>query len=223
MYPTHINPRIIKTSDDIAEGLAALTTLDRRLERVIEKAGPVPLRRREPGYHGLAEIIVGQMVSKASAAAIWARLVDEAGACTAARVRALSDEQCRRIGLSRSKEQTLKRAAEAVESGALNPEALCDMPAAQSVAAMTLIKGIGPWTAEVYLLLCAGHPDIFPSGDVALQSAAGHAFGQGERPGQKELREMAQQWQPWRGVAARLLWAYYSTEMRRGDVVPTGT
>ena len=97
------------------------------------------------------------------------------------------------------------------------------MPAAQSVAAMTRIKGIGPWTAEVYLLLCAGHPDIFPSGDVALQSAAGHAFGHDERLGQKELGKMAEQWQPWRGVAARLLWAYYSTEMRRGDVVPTGT
>jgi DNA-3-methyladenine glycosylase II len=216
------NARIIDGPADIADGLEALVALDNRLAPVVEKAGPVPLRRQTPGFEGLARIVVSQMVSKASAAALWKRLLDEADGCAAEEVLALSDAQCRVIGLSRSKQQTLKLAAEAVLTGALDPEALCHMPAAESVAAMTAIKGIGLWTAEVYLLFCAGHGDIFPAGDVALQSAAGHALGYRERPDQKALRALAADWQPWRGVAARLLWAYYSTAMRRGDVIPTG-
>lgn len=214
--------RRIETDDDVAEGLEALARIDRRLSAVIELAGPVPLRRRAPGYEGLAEIIVAQMVSKASAAAIWNRLVEEAGGCTPQKFATLSDAQCRRIGLSRSKEATLKGAAEAVLKGNIDPHDLCAMPAEDSIAAMTALKGVGAWTAEVYLLFCAGHADIFPAGDVALQSAAGHALALEGRPDQKALRQIAVAWQPWRGVAARLLWAYYATAMRRGDVIPTG-
>ncbi|MEX3011405.1 DNA-3-methyladenine glycosylase [Hoeflea sp. TYP-13] len=217
-----MNVRTIETPDDVAEGLEALVRIDGRLAEVVEKAGPVPLRRRAPGFRGLAEIIVAQMVSKAAAAAIWKRLVDEAQGCAPEQIAALDDEQCRRIGLSRSKETTLKGAANAIISGDIDPRALCAMPAGDSIAAMTALKGVGVWTAEVYLLFCAGHGDIFPAGDVALQSAAGHAFQMGNRPDQKTLREIACRWQPWRGVAARLFWAYYSTEMRRGDVIPTG-
>ena len=214
--------RTIETLDDIAEGLEVLVRLDRRLGPVVRKAGAVPLRRQAPGFQGLAQIIVGQMVSKASAAAIWRRLLEEAGECTPHGVASLNGAQCRGIGLSRAKEQTLKGAAEAVLSGRIDPNALCVMPADESIAAMTALKGIGPWTAEVYLLFCAGHGDIFPAGDVALQAAAGHALGFEARPDQKTLRQIALEWQPWRGVAARLLWAYYATEMRRGDAVPTG-
>ncbi len=214
--------RRIDTLDDVAEGLEALMRIDGRLATVVERAGPVPLRRRAPGYQGLAEIIVAQMVSKASAAAIWKRLVEEAQGCAPEQIAALSDDQCRRMGLSRSKESTLKGAAIAIMKGEIDPHALCAMPAGESIAAMTALKGIGVWTAEVYLLFCAGHADIFPAGDIALQSAAGDAFGLGKRPDQKTLREIAAHWQPWRGVAARLFWAYYSTEMRRGDVIPTG-
>lgn len=214
--------RRIETPEDVTEGLAALAVADPRLTSVIDRAGPVPLRRRDPGFQGLAEIIVAQMVSKPAALAIWQRLEGEAGGCAPDAIAALSDVQCRRIGLSRAKEATLKAAAGAVLGGQVDPEALCTMPADRSIAVMTGIKGIGLWTAEVYLLFCAGHPDIFPAGDVALQSAAAHAFELKERPDQKKLREMAGEWQPWRGVAARLLWAYYATEMRRGDVSPTG-
>ncbi|WP_169054171.1 DNA-3-methyladenine glycosylase 2 family protein [Nitratireductor sp. XY-223] len=214
--------RTIDTLDDIADGLEALVQIDPRLVPVVRKAGAVPLRRQAPGFQGLAEIIVAQMVSKASAAAIWSRLAAEAGGCAPHQIAALSDAQCRRIGLSRAKEQTLRGAAEAVMSGRINPRALCAMPADESIAAMTALKGIGAWTAEVYLLFCAGHGDIFPAGDVALQAAAAHALGIDTRPDQKKLRDIAARWQPWRGVAARLLWAYYATEMRRGDVTPTG-
>lgn len=215
------NIRIIEKPRDIADGLDALRVLDSRLASVIAQAGPVPLRRQPPGFEGLAQIIVSQMVSKASAAALWTRLLDQTGGCDVGAVAVLDDRKSRQIGLSRSKEMTLKRAADAVLSGALDPHALCRMPAPEAMAKMTAIKGIGPWTAEVYLLFCAGHGDIFPAGDVALQSAAGHALGHHQRPEAKALRVIAGQWQPWRGVAARLLWAYYATVMKRGDVIPT--
>lgn len=211
----------IDSLEDVRDGLAALAQMDGRLVPVIERAGPVPLRRRAPGYRGLAEIIVAQMVSKASASAIWSRLEAQAGGCDPEAIVALSDAQCRQIGLSRAKETTLKGAAQAVLDGTIDPQGLCSLPCEQAIAAMTGIKGIGAWTAEVYLLFCAGHADIFPAGDVALQGAAGHALGLEDRPDQKALREIAAMWQPWRGVAARLLWAYYATAMRRGDVLPT--
>lgn len=214
--------RTIETPNDIAEGLEALVRIDGRLAEVVERAGPVPLRRRTPGFEGLARTIVAQMVSKAAAAAIWQRLVEEAAGCEPGRVAELSDAQCRRIGLSRSKEMTLKRAAEAVRSGRLDPEALCFMPAEESIAAMTALKGIGVWTAEVYLLFCAGHTDVFPAGDLALRSAAGRALGLAKRPDEKALRGIARRWRPWRSVAARLLWEYYSAEIRR-DAIPVGS
>lgn len=213
--------RTIDSLDDVRDGLAALAVADSRLVPVIERAGTVPLRRRAPGYQGLAEIIVAQMVSKASANAIWARLEAEAGGCQPEAIVALSDAQCRHIGLSRAKETTLKGAAQAVLDGTIDPQGLCSLPAEEAIQAMTAIKGIGAWTAEVYLLFCAGHADIFPAGDVALQGAACHALGLEARPDPKSLRQIAAAWQPWRGVAARLLWAYYANAMRRGDVVPT--
>ncbi len=215
--------RAIETSEDIAEGLDALVRIDGRLAEVVERAGAVPLRRSPPGFEGLARVIVSQMVSKAAAAAMWERLLEELDCCAPGRVAGLSDAQCRRIGLSRSKEMTLKRAADAVLGGSLDPIALCLMPAEAAIAAMTALKGVGVWTAEVYLLFCAGHRDIFPAGDLALRSAAGHALGLAERPGEKTLREIAGRWRPWRSVAARLLWAYYAAEMRGRDVAPTGS
>ena len=199
----------IRTPEDIAAGLDALTKLDGRLAKVVEKAGPVPLRRRPPGFEGLAHVVVSQMVSKAAAGAIWERLLGEARGCAPELVAGLSDVQCRRIGLSKSKEGTLKSVAAAVVSGKLDPQALCHMPAEAAIAVMTGFKGIGVWTAEVYLLFCAGHPDIFPAGDLALRTAAGHALGCGERPDERTLREIAIRWRPWRSVAARLMWAYY--------------
>ena len=117
--------------------------------------------------------------------------------------------------LSRAKADTLKRVAEAVASGTLDLHGLSRADTSEAMAALTGIRGIGPWTAEVYLMFCGGHPDVFPAGDVALQSAVGHALGFDTRPTAKMLIEMAGLWSPWRSVAARLFWAYYATEMRR--------
>lgn len=211
--------RIIRTHEDIEAGLSGLVMLDARLEQVVARAGPVPLRRTDPGYRGLASIIVSQMVSKASAAAIWRRMEEKLGAVTAPAVLSLSDEDCRVIGLSRAKAEALRRVAEVVVGGEIDLDAICDAEASEAIRELTAIKGVGRWTAEVYLLFCAGHPDVFPSGDIALQNAIGHGLGLELRPTAREIDSLAACWSPWRSVAARLFWAYYAQEMRR-DAVP---
>jgi DNA-3-methyladenine glycosylase II len=208
--------RAIRGDADIAEGLKALADIDPRLAAITERAGPVPLRLTEPGYEGLANIIVSQMVSKASAAAIWRRLVELAGgSLNAGTVLALDEIALRTVGLSGAKASTLRLAAEAVASGQLDLEHICRLDATEAARQLTTVRGIGAWTADIYLMFCAGHPDIFPVGDIALQHAIRHAFKLNERPSQKNLKEMAETWSPWRSVAARLFWAYYSYEMKR--------
>ncbi|MEQ8481195.1 MAG: DNA-3-methyladenine glycosylase [Hoeflea sp.] len=211
--------RLIENAVDVEDGLRALARIDPRLERVMALAGPVPLRRQPPGFAALAEIILSQMVSKASANALWRRLQAVAGEITPQAVLRLSPEALAGAGLSRAKAETLHRTAEAVLAGELDLEQLCATDGRAAIAAMTGIKGVGPWTAEVYLLFCAGHPDVFPAGDVALQAAAAHSLELGERPTPRALYRLAEQWSPWRGVAARLLWAYYAAVVRR-DAVP---
>jgi len=213
-------PRIAGAAD-VESGLAALFALDPRLALVAERAGPLPLRLEEPGYAGLARIVVGQMVSRASADAIWRRLEAEAGRVTAEAYLGLDGETYRRVGLSRAKHATLTAVALAETAGEIDLTHLCSLPAADAQRRLTAIRGVGPWTAEVYLLFCAGHPDIFPAGDIALQNAVAHALGLKARPAARQLVEIAAGWQPWRGVAARLFWAYYSREMKR-SVLPVG-
>lgn len=213
--------RRIDSTDDIAEGLVALAQSDARLARAIELCGPVPLRRRPPGYATIAEIILSQMVSKASANALQRKLELVAGEISPAAILALSPEALRQAGLSRAKAETLCRVGTAVLAGELDLEHLCRLEGRAAISTMTSIKGVGPWTAEVYLLFCAGHPDVFPAGDVALQSAAAEILGLDVRPQPRALYKLAEAWSPWRGVAARLLWAYYAAVMRR-DATPLG-
>lgn len=207
--------RIIRTHEDIVAGLNGLVMLDARLEPVVARAGPVPLRRADPGYRGIANIIVSQMVSKASAAAIWGRMEMALGDINADSVTAMTDDDCRLLGLSRAKADTLRRVARAVIARELDLEAICSVEGSTAIRELTAIKGVGRWTAEVYLLFCAGHPDVFPVGDVALQNAVGHALMLEVRPSARELDSLTEIWAPWRSVAARLFWAYYATEMRR--------
>lgn len=211
--------RIIRTHEDIAAGLAGLVMLDARLEPVVASAGPVPLRRADPGYAGIANIIVSQMVSKASAAAIWSRMETALGEISASSVAALSDDDCRKVGLSRAKADTLRRVARVVLDGTLDLDAICLAEGSAAISELTAIKGVGRWTAQVYLLFCAGHPDVFPVGDVALQNAVAHALALDTRPSERELEALAGLWSPWRSVAARLFWAYYASQMRR-DALP---
>ncbi|MBJ6722868.1 MAG: DNA-3-methyladenine glycosylase family protein [Brucella sp.] len=202
--------RRIDTLSDIETGLDALVLADIRLADIRSRSHAVPLRRSEPGFESLASIIVAQQVSTASAAAIWARLKQAVDPLTPEAYIAGGEEAWRFAGLSRPKQRTLLAVAQALAEGGLDLHGLCDLPAEEAIAALTTIKGIGPWTAEVYLLFAAGHPDVFPAGDVALQTAVGHAFAHEIRPDAVALRKLAEDWVPWRGVAARLFWAYYA-------------
>jgi DNA-3-methyladenine glycosylase II len=208
----------IRNLDDIAMGLDALMVIDARLRAVRAFAGEVPLRLSGPGFDSLASIIVGQQVSTASARAIFGRLATLAQPLTPETILAADDDLFRQAGLSRPKQRGLVAAAEAVRDG-LDLYQLCECDADDAMAKLTAISGIGPWTAQIYLLFAAGHPDIFPSRDVALQTAVGHALGHESRPGDKSLGVIAEAWSPWRGVAARLFWAYYRT-IRGRDAVP---
>jgi DNA-3-methyladenine glycosylase II len=208
----------IATLDDISQGLDALCMLDPRLEKVRGMAGEVPLRLSEPGFRSLASIIVSQQVSRASADAIFGRLTKLVDPLTPQAILAAGEDIFRQAGLSRPKQRGLVAVAQAVADG-LDLDHLCLLDAAEAIAAMTQVPGIGPWTAEVYLLFAAGHPDIFPAKDVALQSAVGHALGIDPRPPEKTLIQLAESWSPWRGVASRLFWAYYR-ETRGRDAAP---
>jgi DNA-3-methyladenine glycosylase II len=208
----------ITSLDDISRGLEALVALDPRLERVRAMAGEVPLRLSEPGFRSLASIIMGQQVSRASADAIFGRLTRLLDPLTAEAVLAADDVVFREAGLSRPKQRGLLAVAGAVADG-LDLEHLCSLDAGEAIAKLTAVPGIGPWTAECYLLFAAGHPDVFPARDVALQSAVGHAFGIAPRPPEKALIRLAESWSPWRGVASRLFWAYYR-ELKGRDAAP---
>jgi DNA-3-methyladenine glycosylase II len=208
----------IATLDDVSRGLDALVALDQRLEAVRAAAGEVPLRLSAPGFRSLASIIVSQQVSRASADAIFGRLVRLLDPLTAEAVLSADEAVFREAGLSRPKQRGLLSVARAVADG-LDLDRLCSQDAGAAIAALTAVPGIGPWTAECYLLFAAGHPDVFPARDVALQSAVGHALGIAPRPPEKILIGLAESWSPWRGVASRLFWAYYR-ETRGRDAAP---
>jgi DNA-3-methyladenine glycosylase II len=201
--------------DDVARGLDALCAADPRLAVVRLRAGEVPLRLSEPGFASLVSIIVSQQVSRASADAIFGRLARLVDPLTAEAMHAAGEGIYREAGLSRPKQKTLAALSRAVLDG-LDLAELCTLPAEEAMRRLCAVSGIGPWTAEVYLLFAAGHPDIFPARDVALQTAVGHALGLPARPGDKALAAIAESWAPWRGVAARLFWSYYR-EIRGRD------
>lgn len=206
--------------EDVADGLDAFRALDPRLEPVTEAAGEVPLRRLEPGFVSLCSIVVSQQVSRASADAIFARLCRLHDPLTPEAVLALGAERLVEAGLSRPKQRTLLALAERITDGRLDLDRLCRESAEAAMTDLVAVPGIGPWTAEIYLLFCAGHPDIFPARDLALQVAVGQALGLEGRPDHRETARIAESWTPWRGVAARLFWAYYR-EVKGREAAPT--
>lgn len=208
-----------------AHGKAVLDLLDidPTLAPVARLVGPLPERPPVPGFAGLAGVVVSQFVSRASADAIWARLVAATGPdMTPEAYLRVGRGDGPRLGLTGAKADTLVRAAEAVMSGRLDLDGLAALDAEAAIARLRSIKGIGPWTAEVHLLLLCGHADIFPAGDLALRVAFAAIFGQGERPGIEALRRYAARWTPCRSTAARLLWAYYGQVLRKeGPILPS--
>jgi DNA-3-methyladenine glycosylase II len=208
-----------RSEAELQATVAALVARDPRLGAVLALSGPPPLRRRPQGFEGLAAIVVSQQLSTASAAAIWGRLragIEPFHHTALLRAR---KPKLQRAGLSEGKIKTLRAIAKAVEAGAIDFEALATLSADEAHGMLTAVHGIGPWTADLYLLFCLGHADAWPAGDLALQEAARLAFSLERRPTAKEMIVHAEPWRPWRGVAARLLWAYYRAVKGR-EAVP---
>src|SRR5271166_1471197 len=207
--------RFLHNETDLDAALAILTAGDVRLARLIEVAGRPALRRRPAGFPGLCAIICSQQLSTASAAAIWERLAGAFDPFDHDALRRARAAKLARIGLSKPKIKAMKAIGRAIAKGAIDLDALAGMEADAAHAALTALHGVGPWTADIYLLFCLGHADAWPAGDLALQEAARLAFGLPQRPLSKDMTKLAEQWRPWRGVAAHLLWKYYRTIKRR--------
>jgi DNA-3-methyladenine glycosylase II len=176
---------------------------------LLAQFGAPPEWFREPGFPTLVHIILEQQVSLASAKAAFARLLSLAAPLTPERFLALDDAQLKGAGFSRQKILYGRHLAEAVGGGELNLEALGGMEDAEVKAALTTVKGIGSWTADIYLLMSLRRPDAWPAGDLALAVAVREVKRLASRPAPPELAAVAEAWRPWRAIAARLLWNYY--------------
>jgi len=209
----------LHTEADLQAGLAQLILADPRLKPVAERAGAFNLRRREAGFAGLCAIVCGQQLSTASAAAIRNRLFAAFEPFHYDTVRRARVDKLKRLGLSAPKIKSIREIGKALAKGRIDLTAVGNMEADAAHAALTALHGVGPWTADIYLLFCLGHADAFPSGDLAVQESARIALNLRKRPDAKALAKIAEAWRPWRGVAAHLLWAYYHAVKKR-DVVP---
>ena len=196
--------RIIETSADVEEGAAHLCVQCPRLAHACTLTGPLPLRRKPDGFAELLSAIVSQQVSVASASAIWARM-KEAGLSEQAMVARATEDDLRAAGLSRQKIKYSKALAEA----AIDYDRLRGAPTDEVMKTLIQVPGIGTWTAEIYAMFSLGRADVFAPGDLALQESARVLYDLPERPKEREMRQMAEIWSPWRSVAARILWAYY--------------
>ncbi len=214
--PRYHPERPIDSEEALARAAERLLALDPALiGKLVAIGGPPPLRRREPGFAGLAAIIVSQQVSVASARAIFGRLETRIAPLEPAGVLAAADETLRSCGLSTPKLVAIRSLAAAVANEGLDLAGLAALDAVDAHARLVAVKGVGPWTADIFLLFCLGHPDAFPSGDLALQEATRLALDLKTRPDPKKLEQIAERWRPWRAVAARMLWAFYAAAKRR--------
>ena len=192
----------ISSLEDIERAVVQLDIPE--FHAIHKTCSPVPLRRKPPGFASLLQAIVGQQVSVASAAAIWERIQAAGLSCETALAQ-VSEAQLADLGLSRPK----IRYAKALALSGFDYERVAVLPDSEVVSRLTAITGIGRWTAEVYALQALGRADVFPHGDLALQEAAKQVFHLPARPSETEMRALAENWAPFRAVAARLLWAYY--------------
>ena len=204
---------MVQTAKSLNAALDALAAIEPAFAAALARAGYPEPRVRDRGYATLLRTIVGQQVSVAAAQAIWNKLEAQVGDLTdPANIAAASDEQLRAAGLSRQKASYARSLADEVTSGALD---LAHLPEddEEAIKQLVRIKGIGRWSAEIYLLFAEGRPDVWPAGDLAVQIEIGRILGHDERPTEKLMRELAEGWRPHRGAAAILAWHHYKVDM----------
>lgn len=189
-----------------AEARRALERADPVLARLIRAARGSVLRPRNDPFFSLARSIVAQQISVSAAESVWGRLIDHMGAMTPAAVAAESEDSLRGCGLSRPKARYLLSLAEHFSGGALDQESWQRMDDEAVIERLTRVKGIGRWTAEMFLIFHLLRPDVLPVGDIGIQKAIGNHFNGGVRPGPDEMTAIAEPWRPWRSVASWYLW-----------------
>lgn len=197
------------TPESLAEGLTHLCAVDADLVQIYTRLGAPPMWAREPGFPTLVHIILEQQVSLASARAAFTKLERASGTVSPQRFLQFNDDELKGIGFSRQKAGYCRGLAQSILAGELDLESIPAMDADKARTALLRIKGIGPWTADIYLLMALLHPDIWPAGDLALAVAYQKLRQLPTRPGTPELMALAETWRPWRAVAARLLWHFY--------------
>ena len=202
---------MVRTSNSIREHVEALAGREPAFAKVIEQHGMPEPRSSKRGAETLLRTIVGQQVSVAAARSMWAKLEAAFGSPPDLhRLLAASDEELRAAGMSRQKSGYIRSLAELVISGELDLDKL-PTDDEEAIALLTKIKGIGRWSAEIYLLFAEGRADVFPAGDLAVLIEIGRLMGMPDKPSEKQLRELAEAWRPYRGAAAVLAWHSYNS------------
>ena len=209
----------LNSQADLEDAIRVLLKQDPRLQPVFAVAGMPALRRREGGFVGLAHIVCGQQLSTASAAAIWARLTAAFDPFHHDALRRARADRLGRLGLSAAKIKTLKNLAREIAARRVNLDVLANEDADAAHHTLVSLHGIGPWTADVYLLFCLGHGDAWPAGDLAVQEAVKIGLGLKARPTAKQMAPLAEPWRPMRGAAAHLWWSYYRAIKQREGVI----
>ena len=200
---------VIESEVDIARGAEFLVACEPRFAKIIEIHGLPSSRRVENNLPSLLKVITEQLISLKAADAIWQRVEACLHPFEPKEILKLGQDDLKRLGLTRAKARSFLAIAEAVQTRVLNFESLAQMPDGHVLEKLVSLPGIGPWTADIYLLSALGRADACPSGDLALQVAAQHLFALRERPSPQALLKKAEAWRPWRSVAARLLWSHY--------------
>jgi DNA-3-methyladenine glycosylase II len=191
-----------------------LSDRDPDLKAVVDTYGPPPLWAREPGFHTLIHIVLEQQVSLASAKAAYDRLVAATRRLVPERFLALTDTELKNVGFSRQKAGYSRGLAQAILDGRLDLARIETLDDGQAKGELIAIKGIGPWTADIYLLMVLRRPDAWPTGDLALAAAARRVKRLRSQPTAEKLERIGKAWRPWRAVAARILWHYYLSSLR---------
>ena len=203
------------TERPLEPGFAALAAQDRHFSQLLADHGQPHVRSRPEGFESLLQIVVQQQLSLASAEAIWRRLSAGLGEVTPRRVLSHDEAALRGYGLSGAKVRYARSLAGAVDGGRLDLRGLAQLEDETAIEALIAIKGIGRWTAEIYLLTALQRPDVWPAADVALMIAAQDLKGLDCRPGARQMITLAESWRPWRAFAARLLWHFYRLRRKR--------